>query len=1312
MKTRTFDPGSGSQAGSSGRDRLHRFFTETCDRVPDKVAVQDGADRMTYRQLDRQANQLAQHLITLGLGPGSRVGILLERSMRTYVSLLGVLKSGAAFVPIDAGSPPERVDYLCTDAALDLVITSQNLVDRVGGSAPVLNLDRAGERLNRASAKRPEIAEHGDPAAYVIYTSGSSGRPKGVEVAQSSICNFVSVVPAVYDVRESDRVYQGMSISFDFSIEEIWPTWAVGGTLVVGPDDSRRLGEELADFLDDNDVTVLYCVPTLLATIGRDLPKIRSVLVGGEACPAELVERWSTPQRRMLNTYGPTEATVTASWCELLPGKPVTIGRAMPTYSVFLLDEELREVPDCDVGEICIGGPGVANGYVGLPEKTADRFVEHHLVDGRLYRTGDLGRRTADGEIEYLGRADAEVKIRGHRVDLGEIDSVLLEHPAVSGAVTVLAQGGTGAPELAAYLAVRGDGGDELIAELHERVRAKLPDYMVPVLVDVLPELPTMPSGKVDRARLPAPSGRRMSLGAGEVVAPETDLEKQVAVVWAEIFGLDPRELSVTADFFGDLGGHSLVAATTVSALRERQIGHSPAVRDLYANPTVRALAAALDTPPAPEPVAPRIAAAIHRRRRTIPAGLAQLVFLYGMLLIGTFPVAVVYSRYEGAVGFSEMLGELVIAALATYVGLRWVLPLPLARLLAAGIRPGRYRLWGPTYLRLWALDVVLTLAPLPALSGSPLFVPYLRMLGARVGHRTQIATSAVSLPSLLDIGDDASIGYDVQVQPWIVDDGWVIVAPISVGDDAFVGASTILEPGATVGTGAGVAEHSAVGQGAEVPDEQWWGGSPLVALTEPEPMVLAMAERAPQPGWRTGPLLGAVGGLGLLELTLIAMVVPSIVIVWVPLLLWGTMAGLMAAALVGPVFVVTVCVLVAAVRRMVLPHTEIGIHPARSGLGVRKWIGDKLLEASLVATNSLYATLYTVPWLRLLGARVGRGSEVSTAAYFDPALLTLGEQSFVADMASVGSARFYNGYVGFAPTEIGRRAFVGNAAFVPSGTSTGEGSLLGVHTVAPAAEVPADSSWLGSPAIFLPQRQSSGSFSERTTFRPPPRVVVERLAIEFFRVTLPASVLSVAIYLSLLGLSALAGATDTSTTLLLAPLLFLAGSVAVLLFVVVLKWGLVGAYRPRIEPLWSRFVRRTELVTGVYEAAAVPALLGTLTGTPLLPLALRMLGTRIGRCAWIGTTYLTEFDLVHIGSNATVGKGVSLQTHLFEDRVMKMSRVRVGNSATVGERSIVLYDAELGVGTALESLSLAMKGEQLTAGTRWRGIPAQGVTG
>ncbi|MER7442462.1 Pls/PosA family non-ribosomal peptide synthetase [Micromonospora avicenniae] len=1312
--------GPGDEGGVTRIRRLHHVFESACDRDPSAIALECDDERLTYRELDERANRLANHLRSSGVVGGARVAILLQRSVDTYVALLGVGKAGAAFVPIDPESPADRVAYIAEDSNVDLVLTSSALAARVGDQRALV-IDKSAVELAAAPSHRPDLDRDGlpDPSAYVIYTSGSSGRPKGVEVAQSSICNFLDVVPGLYDVRPSDRVYQGMTIAFDFAIEEIWPTWSVGATLVAGPTDSRRLGAELADFLDEAGITVFYCVPTLLATIPRDLPRIRNLLVGGEACPGQLVERWSRPGRRILNTYGPTETTVTATWAELLPGRIVTIGRPLPTYSVVLLDEQRQPVADGEVGEICIGGPGVARGYVGRPELTADRFIEHPLAPpgSRLYRTGDLGRLTEDGEIEYLGRADSEVKIRGHRVDLGEIESVLLEDEDVAEAVTALvpvADGPDAPRELAAYVVPHGEENrsEELIARLCQTLQIRLPGYMVPSFLDLVATLPTMPSGKVDRKQLPAPS-RRLTRATGPLVAAENELETQVRAAWAEAFGIEPETLSVEANFFTDLGGHSLLAARVVSLLRAREVGVSPAVRDLYAHPTVRGMAAHLGAaervggPAAP----PRQAPLRHSSRRIAFAGFGQGAVIYLLLLAVTLPVSYVYTRNDGFVSV-RVLAELMVAILLSYLGVRWVLPVLLARPLAAGIRPGRYRLWGPTYVRLWALNTLLAVGPLPVLSGSPLIATYLRLLGARIGGRTTIATSAISLPTLISIGRGAAIGYGVSLRPWRAEDGWVVVGPITIGEGAFVGANAVLEPGASVGAYAAVGEQSVLVHGETVPPAARWAGSPPTPAPRLSSTVEAMISyRRPRHGWRLHHYLAGLIGLIGLELGAIAMVLPSVALVWWVLLTQGLVAGLVATLPAGVVYVLTVCAGVAVGKRLVLPRVPIGVHHrAHSMLGVRKWIADKLLEFSLTFTNSLYATLYTGPWLRLLGARVGPGAEVSTAAHLDPDLLTLGAESFVADMASLGAATFANGRVAFLPTTIGSRAFVGNAAFVPAGTVLGNGCLLGVSTLPPDKQVPEGTSWLGSPAIHLPVRQSSGSFTEEQTFRPPRAVVARRLFVEFFRATLPASVLGVSFYLYLLALSWLANGRDLLVPALVSPFVAIGSSVAVILFCAATKRNIVGTYRPRVEPLWSDFVRRTEFVTGLYEAAAVPVGVGLLVGTPFLPPVLRWFGVSIGRRTWIGTTYLTEFDLVRIGDDATVGTEVSLQTHLFEDRVMKMSVVTVGAGATIGTRAIVLYDAVVGDDVSLDSLSLLMKGEHLTPGTRWRGIPAQGV--
>ncbi|MGW6659507.1 Pls/PosA family non-ribosomal peptide synthetase [Rhodococcus sp. NPDC055024] len=1312
--------GSNTRHGvrSSRPRRLNHVFEASADSVPGAIALECDGVAITYRQLDERSNQLAQLLITRGIGVGSRVAIFLHRSMDTYVSLLGVLKAGGTFVPIDPGAPSDRVAYVVEDAAVQLVLTSSELAPRTKECAvECLSLDAAIDELNTHGRQRPVLDPRSDPdpACYILYTSGSSGRPKGVEVAQSSICNFLDVVPDVYDVQPNDRVYQGMTISFDFSIEEIWPTWARGATIVAGPTDSRRLGGELADFLDENAVTTLYCVPTLLATIPRDLPEIRNLLVGGEACPRELVERWSRPGRRILNTYGPTEATVTATWGELLPGRAVTIGRPLPTYSVVILDEFRGLVPHGEVGEICIGGRGVARGYVGRPDLTADRFIDHFSVPAgeKLYRTGDLGRWTTEGEIEYLGRADAEVKIRGHRVDLGEIESVLLEHPSVSEAVVALvpAVSGEATPsELCAYIVLVDPIEDEyLVGELARAVSQRLPAYMAPTFVDVISELPVMPSGKVDRSKLPDPTRRRFSAPKGPVVEPRNEPEAQIRAIWAQAFGVPTEELSVEASFFDDLGGHSLLAATVVSAFRESGIGAAPSIRDLYSHPTIRSITAKLAANDSNSPIDANVTVT-HADTDVARAGGIQLAVIYVFLLITTLPVSFVYTKNDGFVSV-PVLFEMLAAIMLTYLCVRWLLPVLSARPLAAGIKPGQYKLWGPTYLRLWTLDLLLAIGALPVVSGSPLMSIYLRILGAKVGHRTTIATSSISLPTLVDIGAGASIGYGATIRPWRVESGAVVVGKIVIEPGAFVGANVVLEPGSTVGARAVLGDQSLLPSDHIVPQEARWAGSPAAPTEAMDPAVETMMRAdSVRARWKVRHILAALVGLTALEVGAIALIVPGIALVWGALLAWGVLAGLVATLLSGPVFVVSVCVFVAVNKYLVLRIAPTGMHPARSGLGIRKWMVDKLLEFSLLFTNSLYATLYTAPWLRLLGANIGRGAEVSTVSHIDPDMLTIGKDSFVADMASVGSASFANGRIMFQPTTIGERTFIGNAAVVPSGMDIGDNALIGVATVPPVNGVPAGTSWLGSPAIYLPNRQDSGDYDDELTYTPPQEVVRDRYVIEFFRATLPPTVLGVSFYLYLLVLSSLAFGRELAVPALVAPLVAMASSLAVIGFCAAVKRNTVGRYRPRVEPLWSKFVRRSEFATGLYESAAVPIGVGMLVGTPFLPMILRWFGATIGKRVWFGTTYLTEFDLVHVGDDATIGTEASLQTHLFEDRVMKMSTITVGAGASIGTRSIILYDTIIGEQASLSPLSLLMKGEELPPKTSWRGIPAEGI--
>ncbi|GHP01105.1 peptide synthetase [Reticulibacter mediterranei] len=1298
---------------------LHHSFEQTCDTNPTATAVICESSHVTYLELDQRANRLAHWLIAHGCGENRPVGILLERSLDTYVALLGVLKAGAAFVPLDPSFPADRVTFIAEDAELQFLLTTSTLSKRMNvAPCPLLELDQAVEELAGQAEMRPLIDIAPTSLCYVIYTSGTTGRPKGVAISHANITNFLSVVTPIYAIRPDDRVYQGMTIAFDFSLEEIWPTWIVGATLIAGPTDSRRLGSELTSFLIENNITALYCVPTLLATIDRDVPSLRSLFVGGEACPADLVRRWSSSQRRMLNTYGPTETTVTATWCELIPDHPVTIGTPLPTYCVYILDEHLRPLNDGDSGEICIGGPGVAIGYLHRPDLTTDRFVSNpirsdHTIAPRLYRTGDLGRFTPSGEIEYLGRIDTQVKIRGYRIELGEIEEVLREDHAVENAVINPLKIQGSVQDLVAYITLREQLSEEEISALREQLHAslqlRLPSYMLPSFIEILDSFPLLAAGKVDRSRLPAPVSARLGTCSTPYIPPATQLESKLATVWGQFLGRE--HISVDDDFFSNLGGHSLAAALVISRLRQEDRLQGLSIGDLYAHPTIRQLAefisanAPSDTDKAPVQTA-RPAPQQHSNQRVWGCGILQLLSLYAGLLLLNLPSL----SLHWAMDHPWMLARLAFIQGIWLAIISFFLPAVAGRILMGGVQAGTYPLWGLTYVRVWLYRRILLFSPLALLAGSPLLPLYLRLLGARIDHHCHMASAKISLPMLIEIGEDTSIGYGVQLHPFSVEGGRLRLAPIRIGRAAFLGTNCVVQAGAQIGDQAILAEQSLVPQNHVIPAHEYWGGSPCQRLKDIPSLFTDLADKTDQRRWPFLVLAGFVAGTLLLLLLPWLMIAPGVCLVDIVINRVGLLWGMASTLITGPLFVLVVCLLVFVGKRLSMPTAHAGLYPVRSWFGLRKWFSDQLMTMSLGLTNTLYATLYLIPFLRLLGARVGKWSEISTVTYVDPNLLRLGQESFVADMAVIGAAAFYRGWIVLAPTEVGNRSFVGNGALIPFSSRLGDNSLIGVYSVPPTREVDPRTSWLGSPAIFLPRRQESLHFEETVTYRPHKSLIAWRLLIEFFRITFPATLLMFIVLSEMTTLLHLATMLPSWELLSIMPLLYAGIGATATLVIALLKWILIGRYRPRMEPLWSLFVRRSELITGLYEGVAVPCLISFFTGTPWIAPLLRLFGAKIGRRVWLDTTYLTEFDLVEVGDDAAIGEITSLQTHLFEDRVMKMSFVKIGASSSIGPRSVVLYDAEVGIGASLDALSLVMKGESLPPESHWQGIPARAL--
>uniref|UniRef100_UPI00068E79D9 non-ribosomal peptide synthetase n=1 Tax=Streptomyces sp. NRRL F-5630 TaxID=1463864 RepID=UPI00068E79D9 len=590
-----------------GARTLPELFERRAAASPDTVALSAGTERIAYQELNVRANRLAHRLIGLGVGPEDTVAVALPRSADLVAVALAVSKAGAAFLPVDPSYPAERIAYMLGNASPALTVTAAAHAEGpVAGHGPVLVLDagpsgEAGTGVPGGSDHDPSDADRVRPLlpehpAYVIYTSGSTGAPKGVVVAHTGLAGLTADMAARFGIDASDRVLQFASPSFDASVMELLMALPNGAALVVPPEGTVLAGDTLAAFLAEQDVSLALIPPTVLAGVRPEaVPGLRTLLVGGEACPAELVARWRQG-RRVFNAYGPTEATICATTSgDLTTAGTPPIGTPVAGTRAYVLDEALRPVPQGVVGELYLTGPGLARGYLGRSALTSARFVAAPFGEpgARMYRTGDLVRVDPAGDLVYEGRADGQLKLRGFRIEAGEVESALLDRPGVGQAVVIVREDRPGDLRLTAYVvpdAIPETRGGESVPSrealpelLREALRDRLPAYMVPSAVVVLDALPVTAHGKLDRAALPAPGMTAGGAGRG----PRGLREELLAGLFAEVLGLP--SVGVDDDFFA-LGGHSLLATRLISRIR-RTLGSEVALRDLFSAPTVAGLA-------------------------------------------------------------------------------------------------------------------------------------------------------------------------------------------------------------------------------------------------------------------------------------------------------------------------------------------------------------------------------------------------------------------------------------------------------------------------------------------------------------------------------------------------------------------------------------------------------------------------------------------------------------------------------------------------------------------------------------------------
>ena len=1265
---------------------------------PQASAIEDADGALSYAELLALVDRTGARLRAHGVRRGDRVGIRMPSGSRDlYLAILSVMAAGAAYVPVDAEDPTERAELVFREAAVRGVIVGRGAYEATEPSAQQsIPTDLfAGDDPHPASRTIPIISSSTiDDDAWVIFTSGSTGVPKGVAVTQRSAAAFVDAEAALFlqsaPLAPGDRVLAGLSVAFDASCEEMWLAWRNGACLVPAPRALVRSGEDLGPWLVGHGITVVSTVPTLAALWPRDaLENVRLLIFGGEACPLELVTRLTAVGREVWNTYGPTESTVVACAARLDGVDAVRIGFPIDGWSLAVVDAAGKRVDDGEVGELIIGGVGLAR-YLDLGKDAEVYAPMPTLGWPRAYRSGDLVRADPRGLI-FIGRADDQVKIGGRRIELGEVEFALRSLTAVSAATVVVQQSEGRIPLLVGYV-VPGEGFNRQAARAE--LARTLPPPLIPLLA-VVDDLPVRTSGKVDKAALPWP------LSAAD--SPHSALSGTAAWLaeqWIAVIGIRPSDLN--ADFFA-LGGGSLAAAQLVSRIRARAPEFTMA--DVYDLPRLQHMAEAvesgsveLDTLPVPFSI-PRPTPRTMQWVQTL-AGVPLLIFGGLRWSIWLLTASAILRLLPGYGFLPNAPSWLIIAGLVFVVTPfgRMATAALIARSLLRGLKPGDYPRGGGVHIRLWLAEQVAQQIDPVGLAGAPWVSYYARALGAKIGPHVDLH-SVPPVTGMLHIAEGVAIEPEVDLSGYWIDGDTVRIGGIKIGAHATIGTRSTLAPGTRIGRDAEIAPGSAVF--GRVRAGQRWAGSPAVRIGGASRG--DSVERPPAPTrwlWAYGASSIILALLPVVAITTGGVILASAIRGAVSIadaipamLLWLAPA----TAIGGLTFALAVALIV---RLLSIGLTE-GAHPVRGRVAWQAWTTERLLDSARTILFPLYSSLLTPAWLRLLGAKVGRDVEASTVLLI-PSLTTIDDGAFLADDTMVATYELKGGWMHLGHARIGKRAFLGNSGIAGAGHRVPRDGLVAVLSVAPVKSK-AGSSWLGSPAVRL--RRVVNSADRERTYHPRKSLRVARALWELCR-AIPVLVTCAIALGVLITLALMIEAWGVTLAVLASGVVLLVAGAIAAAITTAAKWLIVGAIRPAEHPLWSSFVWRTEVADTFTEIVAAPWFAKAASGTPALALWLRSLGATVGKGVWTDSYWLPEPDLVTLGDGATVNRGCVLQTHLFHDRVMSIDTVTLEAGATLGPHSVILPAATLGANATVGPASLIMRGESVPVGSRWSGNP------
>lgn len=1263
---------------------------------------------VTYRELREQATALAARIADCA-GADEIVAVLLARNDPClYAAQLGVLQAGAAFTCLDPAFPDAHIAAVAGNAAA--IITDAGGRERLARLSTSLPPIVAVEGEGGPAVIRPRKEASERNLAYVIYTSGTTGKPKGVMVEHRSIVNLVLADLDYFNLQPGTRVAQCSSPAYDSSIEETWLALAAGATLVLLDDTTIRLGPDLPAWLRRERINVLCPPPTLLRAMGcqrpdKELPELELLYVGGEALPQDIADRWARG-RWMENGYGPTECTVTSVRAQVRPGEEVVIGRPVANCTAVVLNEAGEEAPEGEAGELCLGGACLARGYRDLPELTAEKFIEH-VQFGRIYRTGDRARRRADGMLECLGRIDAQTKLRGYRIELEAIEAVLGRCAGVRAAACKI-QGNT----IAAFLVPEKAGVPPAAQALRQAVAAELPAYMVPGRFAFLSALPTTAGGKLDRAQLP--DAEIAAGGSKQTVQPGNARERAAAEAFAAALQ-QPEGVGLDEDFFLDLGGDSLTAVDCI--VRLRTDGWKATVRDLYAARSVAALARRMTAAEPGDTVEPAVSGEAPAPGATVGPVLCTLMqavwILAELVVVSALGYWAMFTALPWLFERWPLWEGLLLAGVASAAGALLYVPLSVwatagvKKLLIGAYRPLRTPMWSGYYLRHWMVTQAARNIPWGMLQGTSVQAWALRRLGARVGQRVYIhrgVTLARGGWDLLSIGNGATLCQGAELGLADLEAGELEIGSITIGADATLETRAGMDPGTSVGDGASLGPLSWLPAGSGVPAGERWEGTPAgrVGRTGEAPevtggelppfahAVLVMAGRTARVLASALPLVIVAALLPAADATRLTdwIYAPRFDAPWI-----AAAVGIAAVALV-----LTLAARALAARWLGrLPRGPVSLW---SWSAIRLHATGRLLEES---GRWLAGTLFWPLWLRAAGMGVGRRCEISSILDVVPAAVTVGDACFFADGIYLAGPRRHRGTLTIPRTYLRARTFIGNHAVIPAGYEWPEAMFIGVATVPDAAQVRPDTAWFGQPPMELPRRPAV--VDPRFSVAPGPLRFATRVFWEVARFGLPALPLLLAA-----GWVAALDSVSGGAWLLacgISPALSVAMALAAMAAVCAAKWGLLGRVKPGTRQFWSCWCGRWDILYMAWEYWGQPVL-APLEGTLLLNQFLRRMGMRIGRRVALGPGFaqVVDPDMLHFEDGATVNG--NMQSHTFEDRLLKMDTVRVGRRATVGDGAVVLYGASIGTGARVQPHAVMMKYDEVPPAAVFGGAPAR----